>query len=241
MKKFLFIAALSAIAVHASPLCSSLTPTYQSLINTGSGGCSFNTIGGTLTAANFSFASTALGTGQIISASQVSFTLDNPGVASGSGDLIYGFEFNVPMMVMGIGSEDLTFQYDLFSPANTAIISSNHLLMTGMASGLAVASVSEGPNCGKVTAASGCTFLPTLSVTQQNPEANQENLGPFYSLHVFKDANVTAVGGDAIPSLAGISVIRDSVDVTRTPEPSTWLLGGFSLLGMAAFGRRKRA
>jgi hypothetical protein len=233
--KYVALLALAAMSatLHATPVaCSNLsTAVYQSLVNTGSSGCTM----GDLTFYNFSFASSSLGTGVNILSTEVAYTLDNPSTASATGQQIWGFEFNPMESVVGIGQEDMILQYDISAPV--AEITSNHLLMTGIQSATgAVATVAEGPNCGKTTINGTCDFQPTLTATTSAPHQDSENIGPYISLHVFKDINVTSVQRDGY---AFISNVRDAVDVSKTPEPWSFLLFGSGLIAIALFSRKR--
>lgn len=224
---------LSALPSTASPvLCSSVTD-YAGLVALGSTGCQIND----LVFSNFTFTGSATGTGLQPVASQLTFSLDNPGTSTGTGQQIWGFEFDPNLTVLGIGSEDIGLQYDITAP--TAEITSIHLLETAAATGSAAAFVLEGPDCAAMTSGGGCTFLPTLLVTQNAPHQDLLGIGPDISLHVFKDINVTS---NSATGFAAISNVRDAVDETgaAVPEPASlsYLLGaGFVLVG---FVTRKR-
>jgi hypothetical protein len=96
--------------------------------------------------------------------------------------------------------------------------------------------VSEGPDCGKTTIGGGCTFLPTITVTPTSPHQDLLGIGPYIEIDVFKDINVTSTneGGQA-----AISGVRDSVDLTGTPEPATCAFVGAGLIGLAMLRRKK--
>jgi hypothetical protein len=224
------IAALAAVSLQATP-CSALIPNYQSLIDAGSAGC---TIGG-LVFDNFTFAGSSTGKGATPTAIQTSFTLDDPGVSTGTGQQIFGFEFNPNLSIIGIGSEDEILQYDIACLDGRPCITSNHLLLTGLASEGAIGSVAEG-DCGKTAAGGGCTFLPILTVTTSAPHKDALDIGPFESLHVWKDVLTASAGRNGF---ASISNVRDAVDESA-PEPSTVALmfSGALLIGLRRFVRR---
>lgn len=229
----LFLGVSGVSLCIAGPACST-TGTYAQLQAFGATGCTIND----LTFSNFTFTPTSTGTGVTPTASQVAYTLDNPGTSSGTGQNIWGFEFNPDLSVLGIGTEDLTIQYDITAPI--AEIASIHLLETVAVSGTAAATVAEGPDCGKTTLAGGCTFLPTLTVSAATPHQDLLGVGPFISLHVIKDINVTSTSANGS---AVITNVRDSVDETGSPvpEPGTAALGvaGLTLVALGAIKSRK--
>jgi hypothetical protein len=177
---------------------------------------------------NFAFAPSSTGTGITPVATQVSYILDNPGLAS-NGQAIYGFEFNPNLSVVGPGSEDMLLSYsiiDLGGPGITSI----HLLANAVINGAASATVAEGPNRACTGVGTGCVLLPTLTVNASAPHMDLLNIGPYTEIDVLKNINVTAnAGGSAV-----ISLVRDAVD---TPEPATFVLfgAGFALVTL---GRR---
>lgn len=232
MKKLLLTFAgvlIAATSLLATPACSTFTPTYQSLIDAGSAGCTV----GDLLFNNFKSASSFTGTGKIQTASGISFTLDEPGLSSQTGDKIYGFEFNPNLAVLGIGSQDVILQYDILAPY--AKITSNHLLLTGIATAGAFISVAEGPNCGQKIVGGTCYFQPTLTATNLAPHQDSEHIGPFIALHIFKDINVLSTREN---SFASVSNVRDAVDESA-PEPVSFVLFGGGLLALGLYKRNK--
>ena len=225
---------LGAGVGRAAPLCSTFT-NYAGLVGAGAGGCEING----LLFSNFGFASSATGVGTVPTATQMSFLIDDPGTSTGTGQLIYGFEFNPNLSIIGIGSADIQIQYDITAPSAT--ITSLHLLETAAVSAGSTATVVEGPNCGTVTLGGPCVpgFLPSLVVTPSAPHQDLLGIGPYISMHVFKDMNVisTTTNGFAV-----ISNVRDAVDLSvpaTVPEVSTCFLLGGGLIGMAMMGKRR--
>ena len=186
---------------------------------------------------NFTFTPSATGTGVVPTAAQVAYTLDNPGTSTGTGQLIYGFEFNPNLSVVGIGSEDTLLNYTIIAPS--AIIASTHLLENSVTLGGTAATVAEGPDRGCTGVGTGCVFLPTLTVSSGAPHQDLLGIGPFTELDVFKDINVTSTSASGV---AAISQVRDSVDLTTNttiPEPTTYLMIGSALVGLATIRWRK--
>jgi len=249
MRRVCFATVLTILLfVSASPgsamSCTAIVPNYSSLLGLGAAGCTLTTPAGDLLFSNFTFAASSTGTGALPTVGQLSFALDNPGTSTGTGQSIYGFEFNPNLTVANVGSEDIQIQYDITSVSGLPIISSIHLLETALVSGAgSTATVAEGPDVGRTTPGGPATFLPTIIATPANPHQDALGIGPFFSLHVFKDMNVNSnsVAIGAL-SVASLSNVRDSVDVTIAPEPETlwYLLSGAMMLIVGAFRRTLR-
>lgn len=223
---------LTAFSALAAPICPT-TGTYATLQSLGS--CTIDN----LTFSNFTFAPSATGIGLTPVASQVSYVLDDPSNSTDNGQEIWGFEFNPNVTVSNIGSEDIDIQYLVTAPSLE--ISSIHLLQTATAQNGATASVTEGPDCGATTIGGPCTFLPTISVTAPDPTAELTAVGPYISLQVFKNIDVTSLTPDGF---ATISNVRDAIDNgtvgprTIAPEPvSSFYIGSG---GALLFALRKR-
>ena len=222
----------------ASPIACPTTGTYatlEALSGTGDGclinGLLFN---------DFTFTPSATGTGLVPTAAQVAYTLDNPGTSTGTGQLIYGFEFNPNVSVVGIGSEDLLLNYTIIAPS--AEITSIHMLENATTFGAATALVAEGPDRACTGVGTGCVFLPIIEATPTAPHQDLLGLGPFTEIDVIKDINVTS---SATNGIAAISQVRDAVDITTSttvPEPLgyAYALGGLGLLALGRFRNKRR-
>jgi hypothetical protein len=220
-----------ALPGMASPLACPATGTVASLIALNPTGCLIDG----LLFDNFVFGSSATGTGIDPTASQVSYTLDDPGVSTGTGQQIWGFEFDPDISVAGIGSEDVSLDYDIYAPS--AEITSLHVLENAGASGAgSSATVTEGPDRACTGLGTGCIFLPNIYATTSSPHVDDLGIGPYQEIDVFKNINVTSTtaGGNA-----SISQVRDSVDLNYAPEPATFGLLGGALIGLSMLRRKK--
>lgn len=239
MKLLLLTATLTSVigSALAAPVICPSAGTVQNLINlSGVGnGCLINGV----VFNNFTFTPSATGSGLLPSASQVSYSLDNPGTTTGNGQLIYGFEFNPNLSVLGVGSQDILLNYTIIAPS--AIISSIHLLMNAAISGTgtAMALVSEGPNLACKGVGTLCQFLPIMSVTPFSPTQELAGIGPYTEIDVSKDIHVISTTANGF---ATISQVRDSVDlITNVPEPASAVLATLGVLfGMGRLVHRRR-
>ncbi len=235
MKKLLLFVCLgtmlTALPGMASALACPSSGTYASLEALNPTGCLING----LLFDNFTFNPSATGSGINPTATQVGYTLDNPGISTGTGQLIYGFEFNPNLNVTGIGSEDIDISYTIVAPVPE--ITSLHLLESAVVAGGGSATVSEGPDRGCTGVGTGCTFLTTIQATPTNPHEDLLGIGPFQEVDVFKDINVTS---NVAGGTAGISNVRDSVDINNLPEPGTMGLLGGALIGLSTLWRKKK-
>jgi hypothetical protein len=222
---------LTALPGMASALACPSSGTYASLEALNPTGCLING----LLFNNFTFNPSASGTGTLALDTNMTYTLDNPGISTGTGELIYGFEFNPNLFVTGVGSEDISISYSIIAP--TQEITSLHLLETAVVSGGAFATVAEGPNRACTGVGTGCIFLPTIQSIPTAPHQDLLGIGPYTEIDVFKDINVTS---NNVNGIAGISNVRDSVDINYTPEPATLGMLGGALIGLSTLWRKKK-
>ena len=186
---FLALCSIAPLA-QATPIACPTTGSLATLIALNPTGCLING----LLFDTFAISPSATGTGTLPTAAQVTYTLDNPGTSTGTGQLIYGFEFNPNMTVSGIGAEDLLLTYTIVAPS--AEITSVHLLENAVVTGTgSTATVSE-TDCGKLVVGGGCTFF-TDQVTPTSPHQDVLGIGPYTEVDISKDINVssTTAGG----------------------------------------------
>ena len=236
MKKTLLLGVVVLVMMSstlmAAPIACPTTGSMATLLALDGTGCLING----LLFSSFTFTPSATGSGMMPTAAQMTYTLDDPGTSTGTGQLIYGFEFNPDLSLIGVVSEDILINYTIMAPS--PMISSIHVLENATVTTGGTAIVSEGPDRGCTGADTGCTFLPIVSVTPANPHQDLLGIGPFTELDVSKDINVT---GSTANSIAAISQVRDSVDLAVTvPEPAAYILVGACLLGLTGLVRIRK-
>ena len=240
-----FFVFLIALPGSASIICPT-TGTYQDLINSnGSGGCTISpATGGVLTFSGFTFTASGAGTP---AANQMGYTLDNPGVSIGTGQSIYGFEFNPGLAVIGSSGtpnaiQDILLTYTVV--ATGTFITSVHLLENEAVTGSGVAQVSE--NLTFCIASDPNPALGTCRLFGGNPlkvssaggvGIHNDLLGllNWTSMTVSKDINVSS---GSLGSTASISQVRDAVDISA-PEPATYGVMSLGLLVLGYFRFRR--
>ncbi|MGO9258887.1 MAG: hypothetical protein ACLQU1_21585 [Bryobacteraceae bacterium] len=214
---FVLLGVLSASPAVATPLCSSLaTANYATLMAQGTTGCQIYY----LVFSNFTFASSATGTGTQPVATQMSYILINPGLSFDGFVDVWGFEFIPDLSVSGIGSEDIQIQYDI-NAGDLAIVG-RHLGEAAVATDGATATVTEGPDC---LFPFTCGDLPALTVTIADPHIDAYSFFPASSeIQVTEDMNVTSTTAGGTVSL---SLVQDAVNVFPEPATPVLMLTGF--------------
>jgi PEP-CTERM motif len=226
----------------ADPVPCAVSGTYQTLLNTDAGGgCTISVGSGvSLTFSDFTFAPSGTGAP---SAGGVTYSLDDPGVGI-VGQPIFGFEFHPDLAVTGTSanptpSQDIMLSY-LVVPTGTAIDSVD-LLENATATGAAVGEVSEGlhfciasdPNNTSGT----CRVFPhPVEVSTSTSLQDHVTFGRWTSMMVSKDITASS---NAVGASANIMQVRDAVDLTVVPEPTTYGLVTIGLLTIGYFRRRR--
>lgn len=241
-------AMLLAIPGMAAPICAG-TGTFQDLLDTNAlGGCTISPVGGgLLTFSNFTFTPAGAGTP---SAAQTGYTLDNPGISIGTGQSIYGFEFNPGLAVIGSGGtpnaiQDILLTYTIVATGRT--ITSVHLLENAAVSGAGTAHVTEVMTfCTAADpdpALGTCHLFPgSLTVSTAGGIGLHNDLlglGNWTSMTVSKDINAAS---GTLGSFATISQVRNAVDLNDTgvPEPATYGMMALGFLAFSYIARRRR-
>jgi len=242
MKKFalgismcLLVLVVAALPGYATPVACSSISDYSGLESAGS--CTIGSGANQLTFSDFTFTGFATGTGATPTDMGVSVLNGTPATAP-STDTIYGFLFNPALSVSGIGVEDVHITYTV--TASSAIISSLHLLVNEVATGTgSTATVNETDTCSPP--ATPCTLFAGSTPPAAGFHEDLEGIGPYTTIAVDKDINVTSTTGGGFSAISGV---RDAVDLTSAPsgvpEPATvsYLLGGAGLLALG-WVRRK--
>ena len=146
----------------------------------------------------------------------------------------FGVSFTQPLLAIGTDFKDIGLKYSATVTDPNFLISDIHLSITGAAGNGGSGSVSEdvfvggfsGTNVGHIQAA-----IPGSSTDQANI------VPPVVELWVQKDVKVN--GGGAANGNASITIIDQTF--SQVPEPSTVLLVGLGLLGVAALNRKRKS
>ena len=180
---------------------------------------------------NFTFSSSATGTGTLPAASQLTYTLLNPG-RSFDGDYgVFGFIFDPNLSVSGIGSEDIQIGFDV-----GGTLTGRHLGETALVTNGASATVTEGPDCGVSLFGGSCVPIPDLTVTVTNPFIDSYGFLPqgvmdqgfeARELQVQLDINVTSTTANGSASISGFET---AVDIFPEPASVVLMLAGFASL-----------
>ena len=173
--------------------------------------------------------------GTAFTAADLGYTVieDNPCVP---GHVCEGFRFNFGLTANSGQTQDFTIQYDILCITSAACIVSAELSMTGGSSTGGSASVAETLCLGSLFAA-GCTPSTSLFVSSPGSTTAATTFTGVNTLGVQKDINASCAG--ITECTASISVVTNTVDQLRVPEPATLLLFGAGLAGLGWVRRRK--
>ncbi len=211
---------------QASPLCLA-SGTFQDLLNSNAlGGCTIDDK--LFTDFAYSSSDTA---GLPILASAFDYQVVNMGPSG------IGFQFSFGMFAGPGEVNDVFIGYNVLGPN----IVSDHLAVTGFATGTGLASVAE-TYCKGTPLGAGCpvgdsgTLEAYFSAFGNQPADSSSWLTPVRLLSITKD--IEAAGGTA--GIAHISGVLDTVDQTGVPEPVTLIIFGSGLTLLGSLGRLRR-
>lgn len=231
-------AVLTPKPAYAAPMACSTFSNYSGLVAAGS--CTIDSGATQLLFSGFTFTPFATGTGITPVDMSVS-VLDNVPATPPSSDRIYGFLFGPSVSVAGVGSEDIHISYTV--TAQSAIISSLHLLVNESTAGAgATATVQESDVCSPP--ATPCTLFAGSTPPTTGFHQDLEGIGPYSSIFVDKDINVTSTTAGGFAAISGV---RDAVDLSISsaspvPEPATasYLAASIGALALGWLRRKSR-
>jgi hypothetical protein len=151
-------------------------------------------------------------------------------------DIGFRLEFTLPLTAGDMDFKDIAFEYTAAVTNSSNLISDIHLSITGATSGDAIANVSENATTGGF----GVGLVGTVAATLPGPPTNSVTIldYPVAKLWVQKDI-IVAGAGDFTDDNASIWTIEQTF--SQIPEPSTVLLVGLGLLGVAAVNRKRKS
>jgi PEP-CTERM motif-containing protein len=217
----LALAGLGARPAHAVSCATGDAASYEAL---GAGGCTI----GDKTFSNFNFSSVAVTDANVIVTPGQNILTQ--------GDIGFGLTINGLTTIGPGGSTDLLLKYTVSVNDPDFLISDAHLAFTGGAFGPGgLALVTETlcpPNQPCINKILKVFDSPTA--TQVSDVANFNGVP---TLNISKDMQVFALAGN-FASISGVDQTFTQID-TPVPEPSSLLLLGSGLLGLAVVARRK--
>src|SRR5436853_4598310 len=168
--------------------------TYQDLLNTNAGGGCFIA---DKVFSSFTFVGNATGGATPLTASQMSYLIDNL-VPIAGGTVLVGFEFSMSLNATAGTSNDIHITYNVQQVTGIADITSVHNLLTGIGTGGGVASVAE-VWCTGLNLTGTCNPLNTSNPGSPHNDATFAGIS---QLSISKDINVTA-GPNGFASISG--------------------------------------
>ena len=222
-----FAVVLAAGQANADTCPSGGETTYASYLALGSGGCTI----GDKTFFGFTH-------GGDVAASSIDVTVVNDGTN-------FGFIFQMPLAVIsgsgatGTAVADVGLTYNVAVTSGAALITDVTALQTSSTIGSAFATVSETVCVGSTLPGCEGGTIMSLDTSDADP-FDQITFGPVSVVGLSKDFVVAAAncpnGGC---SFASLSIVQNTVSQT-VPEPSTLLLLGSALVGVATWSRKKK-
>jgi hypothetical protein len=188
---------------------------------------------------NFTYIDSSTGGAMAIPATGV--MVDTLGPAGSGADILntnIGLEFNSSWLAQTGQTSDATigFTVTVVNGSNLQIEDFGLAQISGV-NGNALATVTE-KGCGPAPCTPGALAVLTFdNGTNTSQTVNDTIFTPVSSVSVLKDIDVN--GGSTSGSFAGISLVEDTFSQTNAvPEPTTMLLVGGVLCGIAAIRRR---
>jgi hypothetical protein len=219
------LAVLSAGQAEADTCPSGGDTTYATYLALGAGGCTI----GDKTFFGFTH-------GGDVAASDIDVSIVNDGTN-------FGFVFQMPLAVIGgsgVGTTvaDVGLTYNVRVTDGSALITDVTVLQTSFTSGSAFATVSETVCIGSTLPGCEGGIIASLDTSDADP-FDQIEFAPVSVVGLLKDFVVAASncpnGGC---NFASLSIVQNTVSQT-VPEPSTLLLIGSALVGVATLSRKK--
>jgi hypothetical protein len=221
----LALAGLGARPAHAVSCATGDAASYEAL---GAGGCTI----GDKTFSNFNFSSVAVTDANVIVTPGQNILTQ--------GDIGFGLTIN-GLTAIGPGSTDLLLKYTVSVDDPTDfLISDAHLAFTGGAFGPGGLAVVTETLCPPNQACIN-KILKVFDAPTAAQVSDVANFNGVPTLNISKDMQVFALGAGNFASISGVDQTFTQLGVTQhsVPEPSSLLLLGSGLLGLAVVARRK--